>query len=98
MFTSFSSIFRAHAIFIDLGSVCILQLYDVVRKEIWYRPDMFFFRDMLMMLARNKKVDEANRVWRDLRREEVLFDQHTFGDITRAFLDNGFSDRGDGHI
>lgn len=66
-----------------------MKLYDVVRKEIWYRPDMFLFRDMLMMLARNKKVDEANQVWRDLRREEVLFDQHTFGDIIRAFLDNG---------
>ncbi|KAJ6750959.1 hypothetical protein OIU85_001488 [Salix viminalis] len=45
--------------------------------------------DMLMMLARNNKVDEANQVWRDLRSEEVLFDQHTFGDIIRAFLDNG---------
>ncbi|KAJ6385404.1 hypothetical protein OIU77_028561 [Salix suchowensis] len=66
-----------------------LQLYNVVRKEIWYRPDMFFFRDMLMMLARNKKVDEAKQVWQDLKREEVLFDQHTFGDIMRAFLDNG---------
>jgi pentatricopeptide repeat protein len=50
------------------------------------------------MLARNEKVDEAEQVWQDLKREEVLFDQHTFGDITRAFLDNGFSDRGDGHI
>uniref|UniRef100_A0A803L3V8 Pentatricopeptide repeat-containing protein n=1 Tax=Chenopodium quinoa TaxID=63459 RepID=A0A803L3V8_CHEQI len=65
-----------------------MKLYDVVRKEIWYRPDMFFYRDMLMMLARNKKVDEAKRVWEDLKREEVLFDQHTFGDIMRAFLDN----------
>lgn len=70
-----------------------MKLYDVVRKEIWYRPDMFFFRDMLMMLARNKKVDEANQVWRDLRREEVLFDQHTFGDIIRAFLDNGLPEK-----
>uniref|UniRef100_A0A803KME3 Pentatricopeptide repeat-containing protein n=1 Tax=Chenopodium quinoa TaxID=63459 RepID=A0A803KME3_CHEQI len=68
------------------------QLYDVVRKEIWYRPDMFFYRDMLMMLARNKKVDEAKRVWEDLKREEVLFDQHTFGDIMRAFLDNELPD------
>lgn len=50
---------------------------------------MFFYRDMLMMLARNKKVDEAKRVWEDLKREEVLFDQHTFGDIIRAFLDGG---------
>lgn len=72
----------------DLVSLS-MKLYDVVREEIWYRPDMFFYRDMLMMLARNKKVDEAKRVWEDLKREEVLFDQHTFGDIMRAFLDGG---------
>lgn len=50
---------------------------------------MFFYRDMLMMLARNKKVDEVKRVWEDLKREEVHFDQHTFGDIIRVFLDSG---------
>lgn len=66
-----------------------MKLYDVVRKEIWYRPDMFFYRDMLMMLAKNKKVDEVKRVWEDLKREEVHFDQHTFGDIIRVFLDSG---------
>ncbi|KAF7819106.1 pentatricopeptide repeat-containing protein [Senna tora] len=66
-----------------------MKLYDVVRKEIWYRPDMFFYRDMLMMLARNKRVDETKRVWEDLKREEVPFDQHTFGDIIRTFLDSG---------
>lgn len=66
-----------------------MKLYNVVRKEIWYRPDMFFYRDMLMMLARNKNVDEVRHVWEDLKREEVLFDQHTFGDIVRAFLDSG---------
>ncbi|AAF70836.1 F2401.8 [Arabidopsis thaliana] len=63
-------------------------LYEVVRREIWYRPDMFFYRDMLMMLARNKKVDETKKVWEDLKKEEVLFDQHTFGDLVRGFLDN----------
>lgn len=76
-------------VYILLTLALILQLYDVVRKEIWYRPDMYFYRDMLMMLARNKKVDETKRVWEDLKREEVLFDQHTFGDIVRAFLDGG---------
>ncbi|XP_054795170.1 pentatricopeptide repeat-containing protein At1g62350-like isoform X1 [Prosopis cineraria] len=65
------------------------QLYEIVRKEIWYRPDMFFYRDMLMMLARNKRVEEIKRVWEDLKREEVLFDQHTFGDIIRTCLDSG---------
>ncbi|KVI07666.1 pentatricopeptide repeat-containing protein At1g62350 [Cynara cardunculus var. scolymus] len=66
-----------------------MKLYGVVRKEIWYRPDMFFYRDMLMMLARSKKVDEIKQVWEDLKKEEVHFDQHTFGDIMRAFLDSG---------
>lgn len=66
-----------------------MKLYDVVRKEIWYRPDMYFYRDMLMMLARNKKVDESKLVWEDLKNEGVLFDQHTFGDLVRAFLDGG---------
>lgn len=66
-----------------------MKLYDIVRKEIWYRPDMFFYRDMLMMLARNKRVDETKRVWDDLKGEGVLFDQHTFGDIVRAYLDSG---------
>ncbi|CAF1924186.1 hypothetical protein Bca4012_069995 [Brassica carinata] len=65
-----------------------MKLYDVVRREIWYRPDMFFYRDMLMMLARNRRVDETKKVWGDLKREGVLFDQHTFGDLVRAFLDN----------
>ncbi|CAG7868288.1 unnamed protein product [Brassica rapa] len=65
-----------------------MKLYEVVRREIWYRPDMFFYRDMLMMLARNRRVDETNKVWGDLKREGVLFDQHTFGDLVRAFLDN----------
>ncbi|KAH7667554.1 Pentatricopeptide repeat-containing protein [Dioscorea alata] len=66
-----------------------LKIYDAVRKEIWYRPDMYFYRDMLMMLARNKKEEEARQVWADLRGEEVRFDQHTYGDIVRAFSDGG---------
>lgn len=76
-----------HWLFIDKSFLS--QLYDIVRKEIWYRPDMFFYRDMLMMLARNRRVDETKRVWDDLKGEGVLFDQHTFGDIIRAFLDSG---------
>nr|GMC47016.1 pentatricopeptide repeat-containing protein At1g62350 [Ipomoea batatas] len=69
-----------------------MKVYEVVRKEIWYRPDMFFYRDMLLMLAKNKRVDEAKKVWEDLKSEGVLFDQHTFGDLVRAFLDSGLCD------
>ncbi|CAA6661845.1 unnamed protein product [Spirodela intermedia] len=69
-------------------------IYEVVRKEIWYRPDMFFYRDMLVMLARNGDAEAAKRVWGDSRKEEVLFDQHTYGDLVRAFCDGGLPDLG----
>ncbi|EMS46933.1 hypothetical protein TRIUR3_15623 [Triticum urartu] len=67
-------------------------IYGVVRREIWYRPDMYLYRDMLHMLARNKKVDETRQVWADLKSEGVLFDQHTYGDIVRVFCDAGLID------
>ncbi|MQM15542.1 hypothetical protein Taro_048489 [Colocasia esculenta] len=69
-----------------------MKIYKMVLKEIWYRPDMFFYRDMLMMLARTKRAEEAKQVWLDAKREEVLFDQHTYGDIVRAFSDGGLPD------
>ncbi|KAL5209751.1 hypothetical protein ABZP36_005374 [Zizania latifolia] len=69
-----------------------MKIYGVVRKEIWYRPDMYFYRDMLYMLSRNKKTEETRQVWTDLKSEDVLFDQHTYGDIVRAFCDAGLID------
>jgi pentatricopeptide repeat protein len=69
-----------------------LQIYGVVRKEIWYRPDMYLYRDMLFTLARNKKLEEARQVWSDLKSEEVQLDQHTYGDLVRAFCDSGLID------
>ncbi|KAM0909418.1 hypothetical protein ACQ4PT_014826 [Festuca glaucescens] len=69
-----------------------MKIYSVVRKEIWYRPDLYLYRDMLHMLARNKKIDETRQVWADLKSEDVLFDQHTYGDIVRVFCDAGLID------
>lgn len=42
-----------------------------------------------MMLARNKKLEETKQVWAHLKSEEVRIDQHTYGDIVRAYLDGG---------
>ncbi|KAJ4793155.1 Pentatricopeptide repeat-containing protein [Rhynchospora pubera] len=69
-----------------------MKIYGVVRKEIWYHPDMYFYRDMLFTLARNKKLEEARKVWSDLKSEEVRVDQHTYGDLVRAFCDSGMID------
>lgn len=49
---------------------------------------MFFYRDMLLMLARNNQAGKLMQVWEDSKREMVHFDQHTYGDIIRCLLDN----------
>jgi hypothetical protein len=66
-----------------------LQIFGVVIKEIWYRPDMYLDRDMLFTLDRNKKLEEAQQVWSDLKSEEVQLYQHTYGDMVRPFCDSG---------
>eukprot|EP01018_Ginkgo_biloba_P000149 Gb_32807 [translate_table: standard] len=65
-----------------------LKIFDVVRKEIWYRPDMFLYKDMLIMLAKNKKREEAMQVWEDMKKEDIHVDVHTYADIIRAFLEH----------
>ncbi|CAN4098903.1 unnamed protein product [Withania somnifera] len=72
----------------DLVAI-LAELYEAVCKEVWYRPDMFFYEDMLFMLVRNKKIDETKKVCEYLKKEGVLFDQHTFGDLFRVSLDGG---------
>ena len=53
---------------------------------------MYFYRDMLYMLAKDKKVGETRQVWEDLKSEDVLFDRHTYGDIAGAFCDGDLID------
>lgn len=65
-----------------------LKIFDAVCKEIWYKPDMFLYKDMLITLARNKKGEEAMQVWKDMKAENIHVDQHTYADIIRTFLDH----------
>nr|GLL17266.1 pentatricopeptide repeat-containing protein At1g62350-like [Ipomoea trifida] len=52
-----------------------------------------FQRQYLIFLSmKNKRVDEAKKVWEYLKSEGVLFYQHTFGDLVMAFLDSGLCD------
>ncbi|KAK1311848.1 Pentatricopeptide repeat-containing protein [Acorus calamus] len=69
-----------------------MKIYEIVRKEIWYRPDMFFYRDMFIMLARNKRIEDTRQVWDDMKSEGVHFDQHFYGDIIRAYADAGLTE------
>lgn len=65
-----------------------LKIFDAVRKEIWYKPDMFLYKDMLITLARNRKGEEAMQIWKDMKAENIHVDQHTYADIIRTFLDH----------
>ena len=49
------------------GSLC----FGVSREDTTYLD-----KTMLMMFERNRKVDETNKVWENIKREGVLFDQH----------------------
>lgn len=66
-----------------------LKMFEVVKKEDWYKPDMYLFKDMIVMLARNKKMEEAIQAWKDMRNEGLEPDIQTYTEVIRGFLQYG---------
>lgn len=66
-----------------------LKMFEVVKREDWYKSDMYLFKDMIVMLARNKKMEEATQVWKDMRNEGIEPDIQTYTEVIRGFLQYG---------
>ena len=48
-----------------------LQIFVVVRRELWYKPEVYLYRDMLNCLGRNKRTAQARIVLDDAKREGI---------------------------
>lgn len=46
-----------------------IKIFDLVRKEVWYKPDIYLYADMIMLMARNKLIDKAEELFSLLKEE-----------------------------
>ncbi|XP_068638004.1 protein THYLAKOID ASSEMBLY 8-like, chloroplastic [Aristolochia californica] len=69
--------------------ILALKVFEVIKKENWYQPDVYLYKDLIVALARSKKMDEAMRVWESMKKEDLFPDSQTYAEMIRGFLRYG---------
>lgn len=65
------------------------KVFKVMQKQDWYKPDAFLYKDLIIALARSKKMDEVLELWESMRKENLFPDSQTYTEVIRGFLNYG---------
>jgi pentatricopeptide repeat protein len=69
-------------------------VFEFVRKEVWYKPDILLYHAMIQMVGRNKMVEMAEEFFGKLEKEEGLKpDTRAFTEMIGAYLQVGMIDK-----
>lgn len=66
-----------------------VKIFGIIQKQDWYKPDVYLYKDLIIALARRKKMDDAMQVWENLRQENLFPDSQTYTEVIRGFLRYG---------
>lgn len=66
-----------------------LKIFRIIQKEPWYKPDVYIYKDLIISLAKCKKMEDAMIVWNDMRKDELYPDSQTYTEVIRGFLRYG---------
>ncbi|CAH9120877.1 unnamed protein product [Cuscuta epithymum] len=66
-----------------------VKIFKVIREEKWYTPDVYLYKDLIIALARRKKMQEAMELWESMRNEDLFPDSQTYTEVIRGFLRDG---------
>lgn len=65
-----------------------LKVFEHIRKEAWYKPDLFLYRDLLECLGRNKKIEKVEHVWSVIESETPQPELVVWTELVGAYLRN----------
>ncbi|KAL8519035.1 hypothetical protein ACS0TY_010107 [Phlomoides rotata] len=66
-----------------------VKMFRVIQKQDWYKPDVYLYKDLIVALARRKKMDDAMDLWKNMREENLFPDNQTYTEVIRGFLQYG---------
>ncbi|KAJ4723543.1 Pentatricopeptide repeat-containing protein [Melia azedarach] len=70
-------------------TILAVKIFEVIRTQDWYQPDVFLYKDLIIALARSRKMDEAMQMWESMRNENLFPDSQTYTEVIRGFLRDG---------
>ncbi|THU69868.1 hypothetical protein C4D60_Mb08t18950 [Musa balbisiana] len=63
-----------------------LQVFAFIRKEVWYKPELSLYSDMIFMLGKNKLIGLAEELFSELQKEGLQPDTRAYTEMIGAFL------------
>lgn len=66
-----------------------VKTFNVIRKQDWYKPDVYLYKDLIIALARCKKMDSVMELWENMKEDKLFPDSQTYAEVIRGFLSFG---------
>ncbi|CAM6081932.1 unnamed protein product [Calypogeia fissa] len=63
-----------------------LQVFDIVRKEIWYKPDQFLYRAMMDALGRSRRIHDLEKKFQELQDEGIKPEVPIYRELVGAYV------------
>lgn len=61
-------------------------MFEFVRKELWYVPDLSLYNDMMKMLGKKRMIDMVEQLFLKLREEGLEPDSRTYTELIGAYF------------
>jgi len=61
-------------------------VFDYVRKESWYTPDLSLYYDMILLLGNNKLIQKAEEFFAELEKEGLQPDTRAYSELIGAYF------------
>ncbi|CAN6692824.1 unnamed protein product [Malus baccata var. baccata] len=66
-----------------------IKVFNVIRKQDWYKPDVYLYKDLIITLARSKKMEDVMLLWDSMKKGDLFPDSQTYTEVIRGFLNSG---------
>ncbi|KAK1379367.1 protein THYLAKOID ASSEMBLY 8-like, chloroplastic [Heracleum sosnowskyi] len=63
-----------------------LKVFEFLRKEVWYKPDVSLFCDMILMLGKKKLISEVEELFSELKKEGLVADTRAYTELIGAYI------------
>ncbi|KAG6419881.1 hypothetical protein SASPL_116393 [Salvia splendens] len=63
-----------------------LKVFDFVRKETWYVPDLSLYNNMILMVGKRRMIESVEQLVVQLRSEGLQPDARTYTELMGAYL------------
>eukprot|EP00249_Psilotum_nudum_P006162 c19501_g1_i1 orf=277-1125(+) len=66
-----------------------VRVFDLVRKEIWYKPDVILYADMIATLGRNHLIEEVETLFNASKEEGLQSHSRLYTEVVGAYFQSG---------